>query len=121
MQRAKTNIKSEEPETGRPQNIATDVYQRLGLKTEMAKAYVEEALKLAVLFDKKQQDYGSGNIARFGEMGVVVRANDKLERLRNLLFINKDKAPNNESVEDTWSDLHVYGVIGLLCHKGRWQ
>jgi len=70
------------------------------------------------LFIQKQLDYGSGNIARFGELGVMVRANDKIERLRTLLLENREA--QNEPVEDTWRDLANYGVIGLLCHLGLW-
>ena len=103
--------------------LAQVVYKELGMQTEMGMEYLKEILKAAQTFDKKQQDYGSGNIARFGEVGVIVRANDKIERLRNLLWVNvaNGKVPCNEAVEDTWQDLHVYGAIGLLCHKGKWK
>jgi hypothetical protein len=38
------------------------------------------------LMVKKRQDYGPGNINAFGELGVVVRLSDKMERLKHLLF-----------------------------------
>ena len=77
-----------------------------------------QLLKNYKLFVDKQLDYGSGNIARFGELGVMVRANDKIERLRTLLLENREA--KNEPVEDTWRDLANYGIIGLLCHLGLW-
>lgn len=65
---------------------------------------------------KKQKDYGQGNILSFGELGILVRTNDKIERLKNLI-LNK-KVPDNESIEDTWVDLANYGIIALMLRKG---
>lgn len=75
--------------------------------------------EMRALMLRKQRDYGQGNISAFGEFGVLVRANDKMERLKNLL--GKGREPSNESVEDTWMDLANYAVIALLCRRGLWQ
>lgn len=69
---------------------------------------------------RKQRDYGSGNIAAFGELGVLVRTHDKLARLRHLLWDRRGKVPENEPVEDSWLDLANYGLIGLMCRRGWW-
>jgi hypothetical protein len=66
----------------------------------------------------KQHDYGPGNILDFGEYGVLVRANDKMARLKNLL--KNGEAPANEALEDTWIDLANYGVIALMVRRGLW-
>lgn len=66
----------------------------------------------------KQRDYGPGNIANFGEFGVLVRTSDKFERLKNLLQSGAD--PQNESLDDTWLDLANYGLIGLMVRRGLW-
>jgi hypothetical protein len=66
----------------------------------------------------KQKDYGPGNIPAFGELGVLVRLNDKVERLKNLL--NTGKAPTHESIEDTWIDLVNYAMIGIAVRRGWW-
>jgi len=71
------------------------------------------------LFDRKQHDYGSGNIAKFGEFGVLVRTNDKLERLINLN--KRGDSPANESVMDTWQDLSVYGAIARVVKQDQWK
>lgn len=70
------------------------------------------------LMISKQRDYGPGNIAAFGEFGVVVRASDKINRLANLLRSGKE--PEHEKLEDTWIDLANYGLIGLLVRRGWW-
>ena len=67
----------------------------------------------------KQRDYGPGNIGQFGELGVLVRTNDKMERLKNLLYVNPGEA-QNESLDDTWLDLANYGLIGLMVRRGIW-
>lgn len=92
---------------------------RLGIQTEMGKAVVYHFLEAILLFEKKQLDYGSGNIADFGEFGVIVRLNDKVNRLKNL-FKTQGKALN-ESIADTWVDITNYGGIGLLCHLNKWK
>jgi len=73
------------------------------------------AMELVDLLISKQQDYGHGNILAFGEFGVLVRANDKMERLKNLLI--KKQEPSNESVEDTWRDLANYAIIALMLRR----
>lgn len=103
------------------ESLAERVATELKLKTAMGRVYLAEILQQAVLFDRKQQDYGSGNIGRFGECGVLVRANDKVERLRNLLWVRQGATPCHEAILDTWQDLHVYGAIGSLCHQNKWQ
>ena len=73
------------------------------------------AMELVDLLISKQRDYGHGNILAFGELGVLVRANDKIERLKNLLI--KKQEPSNESVEDTWRDLANYAIIALMLRR----
>jgi hypothetical protein len=91
----------------------------LGITTEMGKRAFKLFCEAAVLLDSKQRDYGSGNISSFGEKGVIVRMNDKVERLKTLVW--QDREPSHEKVSDTWLDITNYGVIGLLCHRGDWK
>jgi hypothetical protein len=67
---------------------------------------------------QKQRDYGPGNIPAFGVLGVLVRLNDKVERLKNLINSNKD--PEYESIEDTLLDLVNYSMIGIAVRRGWW-
>ncbi len=90
----------------------------IGVRTEAGLIALKYALKNIQTLDKKQQDYGAGNIADFGELGVLVRANDKIARLKNL--INSNKNANFESVSDTWLDLANYSLIGAMVHHGDW-
>lgn len=101
----------------------------LGVKTEAGLQVLHVLLEQAVLVEGKQKDYGPKNISNFGIFGVIVRMNDKFERLKNLL-LEKDADGNivlkkscevaNESVEDTFADNIGYSAIGLVVRKGLW-
>lgn len=93
--------------------------ESLGITTELGRGALKVFIKCAVLLDEKNRDYGPGNISAFGERGVIVRVNDKIERLKTLVW--GDQHPNHEKVSDTWMDLANYGVIGLMCHTGAWK
>lgn len=95
------------------------IFKELDCQEEQTKIIIELILEDIKLFDKKQHDYGPGNISKFGVQGVLVRINDKLERLINLY--KKDRDPENESIEDTWQDLSVYGVIARAVLKDKWS
>jgi hypothetical protein len=89
-----------------------------GIETHVGLTALVTAIGNIQLLDSKNKDYGTQNIARFGEIGVVVRASDKLARLETLAFSGRQ--PNHESVLDSWRDLSLYGLIGQLCHAGTW-
>lgn len=94
----------------------------LGLKTDAG----IEALKIACanvqVLDRKQQDYGPGNISAFGEVGVLVRCNDKIERLKNLWNTGRLRdGACEESAEDSWLDLSNYGIIAVLVRRNLWK
>lgn len=64
----------------------------------------------------KQRMYGHGNIARFGVPGLVIRLNDKLERLKNLQ--KHDGPVLFEPLHDTWLDICGYSVIAVMWVSG---
>lgn len=82
---------------------------------EVLAAKIKECGELMM---RKQADYGPGNIADYGVLGVAVRINDKSQRLKNLL--TKNRQPTNESMRDTFMDLANYGLIGLMLIDGDW-
>ena len=75
-------------------------------------------------------DYGPSNIAmgtglgsnintRLSLIGLIVRTNDKIQRLLNLVVTN-DREAQNEPVEDAFKDLSVYGIIAQIVKNGKW-
>jgi len=101
------------------QQLVESIAKRLGIVTDLGRESLRVFVECAVLLDRKNRDYGPGNISAFGEKGVIVRVNDKVERLKTLVWGSKD--PEHEKVSDTWMDLANYGVIGLMCHRGTWK
>ena len=73
----------------------------------------EVASQIAEIVISKQHDYGHDNILAFKEQGLVVRLWDKVARLKNLLWKNTNQ-PKNESIEDTFTDIAGYAIIGIM-------
>ncbi len=94
--------------------------------TSLTTAVIPVFVELIRTIEKKQQDYGPNNLIKFDTFGVLVRMNDKWERLLNLteegtrLVGDQAINSNNESVEDTLLDLANYAVIMYVMHKKLW-
>ncbi len=82
------------------------------------------------LFCEKQMDYGPGNIAMgtsledekdklLSTKGIVVRMNDKAQRLVHLV-LRENRTPQNESVLDSFRDTSVYCIIAKIVSRGSW-
>jgi len=86
--------------------------------------YLDEAFsqitaEMLETFIKKHKDYGKGNILDIGELGIAFRVSEKASRLKNLLA--QQKKETNETIDDSWLDIAVYGVIALLYRKKLFQ
>jgi len=109
--------------------LITAISNHLNLKTEMGKERLKVALEAVKLFDKKQHDYGSRNIAfsdskDLNAIGVTIRLNDKIQRMLNLSMKKiegKESAVKDESLEDTAIDICNYGAILMMLLKNRWN
>jgi len=51
--------------------------------------------------------------------GLIIRMNDKIQRLLNLV-VKHNRSPQNESVEDAFGDLTVYGTIARIVAEDKW-
>lgn len=87
---------------------------------ELEQIVVEVMGEYFELWKKKQRSYGPHNIGAFGSRGCLIRANDKIQRLRRHYFLNTDVSLSNETIEDTWLDLLGYALMGLVCERGQW-
>lgn len=106
---------------------------------DFEKTYPELAAEFAViqkeqyeLFAAKMMDYGLGNIALgsdltekedvdFSMMGIWLRCNDKINRLKNLLKRKGDTYVKNEPMIDSFIDISNYGIIAQLVLRGQWK
>jgi len=97
---------------------------------EMTKEFQAIQQEQYRLFCIKQNDYGTGNIAmgtmldspeniRLSLTGLIVRMNDKINRLLNLVVKNGE-TPENEPISDSFKDLSVYGIMSQIVAAGKW-
>ena len=97
---------------------------------ETAKAFQEIQFEQWHTFCKKQMDYGPSNISmgtplsnddekRLSLVGLIVRINDKVQRLLNLV-VKHNREAQNEPAIDAFKDLSVYGIIAQIVQKGKW-
>jgi len=91
--------------------------------------FMETIMGMWRLHLSKNQDYSPMNIQLTGEPGLVTRIWDKTARLLALTGFRANitnatfsapKTPNHEAIEDTYFDIAVYGVIGILYRFGMW-
>lgn len=66
------------------------------------------------LFIRKNKDYGN-SFEDFGLIGILVRINDKINRIKSL-HENNSIEVKDEKIEDTLNDLYNYCILGLI-HK----
>ena len=97
---------------------------------ETAKEFQKLQFEQWLLFCKKQMDYGPSNISmgtgvggainvKLATTALVVRINDKIQRLLNLMVKNNRKAQNEPTV-DAFKDLACYGIIAQIVQNGKW-
>ena len=97
---------------------------------ETAKEFQKNQYEQWATFCKKQMDYGPSNIAmgtalktkedrRLSLIGLIVRINDKIQRLMNLV-VKHNRDAQNEPVMDAFKDLSVYGIIAQIVDNGKW-
>ncbi len=90
------------------------------------------AREIAQVVIKKQRDYGKENILKYEAfmrqvlgkdyqigVGVLARLNDKFERLKNLY--KKGTKPENEPIEDTFSDIIGYATVAQLLLRNQFK
>ncbi len=83
-----------------------------------------------VLFCRKQKNYGPDNISlgttlereqdrKLSLQGLFFRLNDKINRYKQMIMFGSQDAVG-ESLEDTFKDISVYGIIAQLVQNGKW-
>lgn len=86
--------------------------------------------EMYVTFCKKQRNYGPDNISvgtdlkttddiKISLTGIWFRLNDKIQRLKQLVVLGQPDEVG-ESIQDTYEDMSVYGVIAQIVQRGKW-
>lgn len=82
------------------------------------------------LFCRKQLNYGPDNISmgsslereedrKLSLQGLFFRINDKINRYKQMIMFGSKDAVG-ESLDDTFKDISVYGIIAQLVQSGKW-
>ena len=123
MRRSRRTTKILKMETHEMERVASTVVEGLNVQTDMGREIVKGALECIKLFDEKQLDYGSSNIAASGEIGIAVRLQDKVSRMRHILLkgMRGNGEVNNEPLVDSYQDAANYGMIGMLLNRKIWK
>lgn len=92
-------------------------------KMEKSVNFKDILKEMEELYDKKNNDYGNSfdnSIDEFGIFGVVVRLNDKMNRLKHLTKGGEQKV-KDESIYDTFLDMANYSAMtcAYLRSKGK--
>lgn len=97
---------------------------------EMTKAFKDIQQQQYALFCKKQKNYGPNNISvgtslateedkKLSLTGIWFRVNDKIQRYKELVLNNQNDEVG-ESIDDTISDMSIYGIIALIVRANKW-
>ena len=98
---------------------------------ETEEMFQKELNNMYLTFCRKQYDYGPNNIAMgtllsndkeisMSLLGIIVRLNDKVNRLVNLATKHDFKA-QNEPIEDAFLDVAIYCVMALIVKSRKWS
>lgn len=84
---------------------------------------IDEACnELAKVLKEKNKKYGnsfSKTVDEYGNAVLLLRIQDKLNRLKQLLILKDDCHNSDESVEDTFLDLAGYSVLSKIYIKNK--
>jgi hypothetical protein len=98
-------------------------------RPEQCEMFINTVMDMYRVHLKKNADYSPANIQGTGELGIVVRMWDKIARIMNLTgfrieiaksFFAAPLKPQNESLDDAYMDVAVYGIIGMINRAGKW-
>ena len=98
---------------------------------ELCTEYKKIMMEQYVMFCKKHRNYGTGNInvgtnletdsdVKLALTGLWFRLNDKIQRLKQLVIQNEPDTVG-ETIEDTFQDLSVYGIIAQLVKEKKFK
>jgi hypothetical protein len=80
---------------------------------------MKAAVECVNIVVSKQTKYGKQNILDFGEFGILVRMNDKFNRLKNMVVNNIEDSV--EPIDDTINDIIGYALLWKMVRNGTFK
>ena len=126
MRTTKMSIK--EIDLGRKQSdVVVEMEKKFPIMTAEFKRIQQAQYEL---FCAKQSNYGPDNISmgsslereedrKLSLQGLFFRLNDKINRYKQMIMFGSKDAVG-ESLDDTFKDISVYGIIAQLVQSGKW-
>lgn len=117
-----------EIDLGRKQSsVVSEMEEKFPTMTNEFKRIQQEQYEL---FCAKQKNYGPDNISmgstlereedrKLSLQGLFFRINDKINRYKQMIMFGSQDAVG-ESLNDTFKDISVYGIIAQLVQSGKW-
>lgn len=117
-----------ERDLGRKQSdVVTEMEKKFPVMTAEFKRIQQAQYEL---FCAKQSNYGPDNISmgstlereedrKLSLQGLFFRINDKVNRYKQMIMFGSKDAVG-ESLDDTFKDISVYGIIAQLVQSGKW-
>jgi hypothetical protein len=107
--------------------VIAEMEQKFPIMTEEFKRIQQMQYEL---FCAKQSNYGPDNISLGTNLerdqdrilslqGLFFRLNDKINRYKQMIMFGSKDAVG-ESLDDTFKDISVYGIIAQLVQSGKW-
>ena len=98
---------------------------------ELCTEYKKIMMEQYIMFCKKHRNYGTGNInvgtnletnndVKLALTGLWFRLNDKIQRLKQLVVLGEPDTVG-ESIQDTFQDMSVYGIIAQLVQQKKFK
>ena len=100
---------------GTPLNTLAILHEIVHNGTFISRNFESICCELIALHERKNKDYGGAfykSMSKFGIVSLLIRFNDKFERLESL-FKNGKAEVTDESFEDTLRDIACYAIMGL--------
>jgi len=110
-----------------PTGVIAEMEKKFPIMTEEFKRIQQVQYDL---FCAKQSNYGPDNISLGTNLereqdkilslqGLFFRINDKINRYKQMIMFGSKDAVG-ESLDDTFKDISVYGIIAQLVQSGKW-
>ena len=98
---------------------------------ELCTEYKKIMMEQYIMFCKKHRNYGTGNInvgtnletdndVKLSLTGLWFRLNDKIQRLKQLVVLGEPDTVG-ESIQDTFQDMSIYGIIAQLVQQKKFK
>ena len=98
---------------------------------ELTTEYKKIMMEHYIVFCKKHRNYGSGNInvgtnletdndVKLSLTGLWFRLNYKIQRLKQLVVLGEPDTVG-ESIQDTFQDMSIYGIIAQIVQQKKFK